>query len=376
MSEYQYYALQAIDRSLTDRQMRELRAISSRAEISRTRFSNYYTFGDLKANPRDLLARYFDASLYFVHWHFVELGFRFPKSVVDVKSLQRYRAGQSLEISVNGANVIVAMSVERDDFDAGDDGQGWLSSLVALRAEIASGDERALYLAWLLGVQQGEIRDSSTEPAGPDGFGTLSPALESFIDIMGLDRHLVAAAMEGGRRASSVSPEKEIDRWIAALDDHDKVSLLGRVARGEAGVGAELMRRFRRQTTRREPSRTLRTAGALRVRTAELADQRRARILAREARERARCEREQAAARDRHLNQLAKRQAEAWRRVETLIASKRPTAYDAAVTLLQDLREIDEQKGRGVEVAQRLRALRDAHAKKPSLLARLRKAGL
>jgi len=32
--------------------MRELRAISTRAEISRTSFSNYYTFGDLKANPR------------------------------------------------------------------------------------------------------------------------------------------------------------------------------------------------------------------------------------------------------------------------------------------------------------------------------------
>ena len=61
MSEYQYYEFQAIDQPLTDRQMHELRAISSRATISRTRFSNYYTFGDLKANPRDVLVRYFDA---------------------------------------------------------------------------------------------------------------------------------------------------------------------------------------------------------------------------------------------------------------------------------------------------------------------------
>jgi hypothetical protein len=50
--------------------------------------------------------------------------FRYPKNAVDVKSLRRYRAGQSLEVSSKGANVIVAMSVERDDFDAGDDGQG------------------------------------------------------------------------------------------------------------------------------------------------------------------------------------------------------------------------------------------------------------
>jgi len=57
MSEYQYYEFRAIDRLLTDRQMQELRAISTRAAISRTSFSNYYTFGDLKANPRDLWSR-------------------------------------------------------------------------------------------------------------------------------------------------------------------------------------------------------------------------------------------------------------------------------------------------------------------------------
>lgn len=61
MSEYQYYEFRAIDRALTDRHMRELRAISTRAAISRTSFSNYYTYGGLKANPRDLLVKYFDA---------------------------------------------------------------------------------------------------------------------------------------------------------------------------------------------------------------------------------------------------------------------------------------------------------------------------
>jgi len=93
MSEYQYYEFQAIDRPLTDRQMRELREISTRATITRTRFSNYYTYGDLKANPRDLLVRYFDALLYFAHWHFVKLAFRYPKRAVDVKALRRHSAG-------------------------------------------------------------------------------------------------------------------------------------------------------------------------------------------------------------------------------------------------------------------------------------------
>lgn len=376
MSEYQYYEFQAIDRPLTDRQMRELRAISSRATISRTRFSNYYTFGDLKANPRDLLIRYFDASLFFANWLYVEVAFRYPKDAVDMKALRRYLAGQSLDVRSKGSAVVVAMSVERDDFDAGDDAQGWLSSLIALRTDIARGDERVLYLAWLLGVQQGEIDDGATEPARPAGLGALSPALESFVDIMGLDSAVVEAALEGASRAPVVPPAREVERWIAALNATEQVALLSRVARGETGVGAELMRRFCRQRPRPKATLKPRTAGALRTRAEEIAEERRTVIRAREAKERLRREHDQAAARDRHLKLLAKRQADAWQRVEMLVVTKRPGDYDAAITLLKDLREIGQQKGQTAEVAERIRALREAHAKKPSFLARMRKAGL
>src|SRR5687767_6698097 len=42
MSEYQYYEFRAVDAPLTAKQMRELRAISTRAEITPTRFTNEY----------------------------------------------------------------------------------------------------------------------------------------------------------------------------------------------------------------------------------------------------------------------------------------------------------------------------------------------
>jgi hypothetical protein len=149
---------QAIDRQLSNRQMRELRTISSRATVSRTRFSNYYTYGDLKANPRDVLVRYFDASLSFAHWFYT----------VDIRGVRRFAAGQSLDVHSTGGDVVVAVAVERDDFDPEDDGHGWLSSLTAIRADIAGGDARALYLAWLLDVQSGEIDDDVVEPARPE----------------------------------------------------------------------------------------------------------------------------------------------------------------------------------------------------------------
>ena len=62
---------------------------------SRTSFSNHYEYGDLKTNPRDLLEKYFDASLYFAHWMYLEVAFRFPKGAVDVKALRRHPAARS-----------------------------------------------------------------------------------------------------------------------------------------------------------------------------------------------------------------------------------------------------------------------------------------
>ena len=278
MSEYQYYEFRAVDRLLTDRQMRELRAISTRAAISRTSFSNYYTYSDLKANRRDLLVRYFDASLYFANWLFLEVAFRYPRGAVDMKALRRYAAGHTVEIRSTTRDVIVAISVEGggENFDAADDGSSWLSSLIALRADIAGGDERALYLGWLLDVQCGEIDDVVVEPARPDGLGRLSPTLDSFVDIIGLDRDFLAAAAEGAPRMAARSSALDIDRWLTGFDTAEHVALLGRVARGDSGVGAELMRRFREQRPSHATALPLRTAGELRARAEAIAEMRRA----------------------------------------------------------------------------------------------------
>lgn len=50
MSEYQYFEFQAVDRPLTQAEMRQLRAVSTRATITATRFVNSYTWGDFKGN--------------------------------------------------------------------------------------------------------------------------------------------------------------------------------------------------------------------------------------------------------------------------------------------------------------------------------------
>jgi hypothetical protein len=73
MSEYQYYEFQALDRPLDEREMGELRAVSTRAIITATRFVNHYEWGDLKADPSAWMETYFDAFLYLANWGTHEL---------------------------------------------------------------------------------------------------------------------------------------------------------------------------------------------------------------------------------------------------------------------------------------------------------------
>jgi hypothetical protein len=83
MSEYQYYEFLALDQPLTAEQRAELRSISSRAEITATRFVNEYQWGDLKGDPLQMVKEYFDAFLYLANWGTRQVMFRLPHGVLD-----------------------------------------------------------------------------------------------------------------------------------------------------------------------------------------------------------------------------------------------------------------------------------------------------
>lgn len=122
MGEYEYYEFQAVDRQLSTDEMRALRAISSRATITRTRFSNFYTFGSLKANPHDPLARYFDVFVHLAHWRHRELAFRLPKGVLGAKTAKLYAAPNGVMVRMQGSSTLVIVSAESPD-DAIESGQ-------------------------------------------------------------------------------------------------------------------------------------------------------------------------------------------------------------------------------------------------------------
>jgi hypothetical protein len=377
VSEYQYYEFQAIDRPLTEREMATLRGFSSRATITPTRFVNSYSYGSFKGNASEWMAKYFDAFLYLANWGTHEFMLRLPARLLSLETARRYCVSEAASARAKGDHVVLEFRSE--DEEAGqwiDEENGTLASLLPLRANLAGGDQRALYLAWILSAQLGELDDGDMEPPCPPGLGKLTAPLEAFVDFMRIDRDLIEAAAAASPELSAAD-DAALKRWVEALSGFEKTTLLVRLVGGaEAHLRAELLRRFRESRAPEAPPAKARTVAELLKAAERRAEERRRQKAAHAAREKARREREAAEARERHLSALARREPEAWRDLDALIATKQPKKYDEAVALLADLRAVCARGGREVEASTRIARLREEHAKKPSLIERFRKAGL
>ncbi|HEX3722742.1 MAG TPA: hypothetical protein VHV31_08110 [Nitrolancea sp.] len=375
MSEYQYYEFQAIDRPLTNAEMAELRALSTRATITPNRFQNVYNYGDFKGDSVEVLSRYFDAFIYITNWGFQQLMFRLPRHSLDRALASHYEIDPNLQIWTSGDYDIVSF-VWNDEEGGGwvDDveSEAWLPSLSQLRADLMAGDQRSLYLGWLAAAQVGELDDDEQEPPVPPGLRSLSAPLKSLTDFMGLDADLVAVAAEqsGTLREQQPAP-KALRAWIQQLSEPDKDDWLSRLIIGTEPppvISRELLQRYRQE----HPMPDAPLASSKRRTVAELLSLANGR-----AEDRSRAEAERSAQeRNQVLDRLAAHEVETWITVETLIATKRPASYDEAVSLLTDLRDLARREHRAEPFTSQLRELHRRHAAKPSLLRRLDHAGL
>jgi hypothetical protein len=373
MSEYQYYEFLALDRPLTEKQRAELRSISTRAEITATRFVNEYQWGDLKGNPRTMVERYFDAFLYLANWGTRRLMFRLPRGVLDTETAEQYCYTDTASLTETGSHLILSLYVDREPDDYWEEPGGQLAAMVQARSELAAGDLRLLYLAWLLALQSDEVDDEDTEPPVPTGLGNLSASLQAIVDFLEIDEDLIAVAAAS---SPSVQEPEGMAGWIASLPEQEKDALLARVAAGEgAQVQALLLRRFRAASGSppAAPSRTAaelwQAAGDRKAARTKAAERRRSEAEARRAAT-------QAAAYAKHLDQLATRTEAAWEKAAELIETRRPRDYDLAASLLRDLQALADRQEDSAAFRKRFGELRAQHQRKPSLLDRFDQAGL
>ena len=379
MSEYQYYEFQAIDRPLGEADRAELEALSSRARVTSTSFTNTYNYGDFRGDPRKLVERWFDLHLYLANWGTRRLMIRLPKRFLDPSRIEAFlHEVEWVEAWESGENLIVDMHFrdEESTYAGWEEGEGWLGALAPLRAELLAGDLRLFYLLWLTAAEAGDLSDDEKEPL--PGIGPLTGALDVFADFFHVDPDLVRASAERPADADvgGIS-DNAVREAIAAIPEAEKTALLQRLVDGDPHVATEVRGRVREDIApaageRRERRRTV---ADLRARAAAIRKEREtAAAERREAERRRQAELEEKARRVRLGALAARGAASVWREVETEIERRNAAGYERAVHLLRDLRALAEEDGSAKEFSERVRSLRERHERKRRFIERL--AGL
>jgi hypothetical protein len=353
MSEYQYYEFRAIDRPLNRDQMEELRALSTRAEITPTSFTSTYQWGDFRGDPAALMDRYFDAFVYVANWGTRQLMLRLPRGLVDVATAKLYRDGEVVSLTARKEHVVLGFLARDEDGGEWTAGEHWMPSLISLRDELMRGDLRALYLGWLASFPErgwidGDAGGDEIEPPVPPGLSKLSAPLKALSDFLYVDEALLEAAAAASTGELAAAPSRaDVANWVKGLPASNKDEYLVRFFAGEEdnALRAELAKLFREATAPargqgRAPDAGRRTVAQLLTARDALVQKKSRKAAEKADRDQARRDRELAEARTQYLDELARREPASWLEVEQLIATKRPKDYDRAVALLVDLREL------------------------------------
>jgi hypothetical protein len=178
-----------------------------------------------------------------------------------------------VSVSVTDEHVIIDLTSEDDEGDWEEDEEASLAAIVTVREEIASGDLRPLYLAWLSGYGVWE-RDEEAfdeedeeqpEPPVPAGLRSLTAAQRALADFLRLDDDLLQVAAEASAPlALGREDPGALAASIAELPDDEKNRLLLMVALDQgARAKLELLRGVRGEPGNVDASGDRRTVGAL-----------------------------------------------------------------------------------------------------------------
>lgn len=382
MSEYQYYEFVAIDEPLTPKQMAELRARSSRASITPTRFVNDYQWGDLKGDPADWMRRYFDAHVYVANWCTCLLYLRVPKSAFDAETLRAFKTKTVFSVEQTKTHWLLEWGLdEGDNYDrfAEEDGRGWMGRLAPLRDELLRGDMRPLYLGWLAGVSVGEVDEKTPEPHPPPGLSRLTAAQQSLAEFLEVDEDLLAAAGLSDRQDSKPDGERdaELDVWIAALPAAERTAMFKLLLTGNAQQAERKLKLgfLTWQCVRQpmeQPEMRRRTVAELHKLAASAAEARKRN----EAVQRKKTEAERQARRETYLRTLAVDFDPCWQAADKLAERGIASAYDAVIRALADLSDAYALCAARADFDQKLVQFMARHGKRGALVRRLADAGL
>jgi len=380
MSEYQYYEFLAIDQPLTEDEMDELRALSTRATITPVSFTNYYNWGDFKGNPDKLMQRYFDAHVYVANWMTAIFMVRLPIEALSKKTAEALAVPYMLDIKAIKTHWLITWHLEEsENYDrfGMEDGRGWMARLAPVRDELLRGDMRSLYIGWLAGVTGEMMDDDEMEPVSISGLGILTGAQQALAEFLEVDPDLLAGAAMGSPAVQSEKiSEKDMDKWIDALPRNEVKTVLKQLLEGKSHLAERSIKNrfaaWRRglQTDKIDAPR--RTVGELRQ-NAEKARQIR---LEKQKRDRKRREIKRREKRKAYLKNLSNNFPKAWESVREPVERGSGRGYDEACRALVYIAEAYDLFATKKQFQKELKKFMTGHTRRKALIQRLLKAGI
>lgn len=226
MSEYQYYKFERLDGYLDAKARQALRAISSRAEISATFFQVYYTYSDLKAEPSELMLKYFDIGFYYADWGSIDAYIKLPAGTLPDALFGFSSDGLHVHQSDEWQLLIFSFE-EYDEYFDDEDADDFFQHLAALRSGLMQGDWRLVYFMWLKAFDFND--DVERMPLIRFDFEHLSEEEQAFAALYDIPLALVKAlAMVLNEQPSHQAKQTQFqfDAWLHNLSDAEKNALL------------------------------------------------------------------------------------------------------------------------------------------------------
>ena len=381
MSEYQYYEFLSIDAPLDAKQMAALRALSTRADITSTSFTNVYQWGDFKGSPEKLMEQYFDAHVYVANWGTQILMLRLPKALLSKETLAPYCIDEGMHGWTKGAHLIIEWRRDEEE-SSGEwvEGEGWLARLLPIREELERGDYRALYLGWLYAARFDEVPAETLEPPVPAGLGKLTAAQRSLVEFLDIDQDfLAAAAQESPAVVDQTDAPDAMAQWVAAVPAQETQQYLLLLLQGKAKQAERALRQKYRLAQQAQISPATKESVPRRRSLAALhtlAEDAETKRLERQKKQNQRRLEKQQQQREHYLVTLAEEFDRYWQEVESLVAQQIASAYDRARDLLVDLSDAYKLKDEHDTFLKKITQFRKVHSRRSALLRRLDKAGL
>ena len=374
MSEYHFYEFRAIDKPLSKEDKAKIGSWSSRTNPSDTGAIFTYSYGSF---PKDLITvteKYFDAMFLINNLGTTRLIFKFPRALLKTDRIRQYCSENGLEIIEKSDFILLDIAYSEED-GGGNwiEGEGWLSSLISLRNDIINEDYRCLYLIWLKDSISsyeggwGNFVSGDYEPKVPDGLNDLNDALQDFVDIFQINKDCIIAAAEN---SNFQNPGRPIDLalYLDKLSENEKQDYLNRLLNDEPLLNTKLKTRLKEfldtnETSIKEAPR--RTIGEIIQKIEEIKQERE---------NKAKIEREEKQLKK--LKTLEGQEFEIWAKVSQLISEKNTKAYDEAILLLQDLKELSIYKNCFNDFCEKIELIKKKYSRLSGLTSRINDAKL